>query len=162
MQLYFMDGESREKSRRIFFLNFFHFSLAIFVNPCYYIEVITYSKWPVGQAAKTTPSHGVNPGSIPGQVIKAVTEFSVAAFFIVRISFMACSHAAQITAQPGARITKDRASAARSLRNSPKPRAARWFIIHAGAWRTNPYRNSSDSRKRLCCPPPRSAYLSTF
>ena len=25
--------------------------------------------WPVGQAVKTTPSHGVNPGSIPGQVI---------------------------------------------------------------------------------------------
>ena len=25
---------------------------------------------PVGQAVKTTPSHGVNPGSIPGQVIK--------------------------------------------------------------------------------------------
>ena len=24
--------------------------------------------WPVGQAVKTTPSHGVNPGSIPGQV----------------------------------------------------------------------------------------------
>ena len=24
---------------------------------------------PVGQAVKTTPSHGVNPGSIPGQVI---------------------------------------------------------------------------------------------
>ena len=27
------------------------------------------SIWPDGQAAKTTPSHGVNPGSIPGQVI---------------------------------------------------------------------------------------------
>ena len=28
---------------------------------------------PVGQAVKTTPSHGVNPGSIPGQVtMKAV------------------------------------------------------------------------------------------
>ena len=26
-------------------------------------------KWPHGQAVKTTPSHGVNPGSIPGQVI---------------------------------------------------------------------------------------------
>ena len=25
---------------------------------------------PVGQAVKTTPSHGVNPGSIPGQVMK--------------------------------------------------------------------------------------------
>ena len=27
------------------------------------------NKRPVGQAVKTTPSHGVNPGSIPGQVI---------------------------------------------------------------------------------------------
>ncbi len=26
--------------------------------------------WPHGQAVKTTPSHGVNPGSIPGEVIK--------------------------------------------------------------------------------------------
>ena len=26
---------------------------------------------PVGQAVKTTPSHGVNPGSIPGQVMMA-------------------------------------------------------------------------------------------
>ena len=25
--------------------------------------------WPHGQAVKTTPSHGVNPGSIPGEVI---------------------------------------------------------------------------------------------
>ena len=25
---------------------------------------------PDGQAVKTTPSHGVNPGSIPGQVMK--------------------------------------------------------------------------------------------
>ena len=24
---------------------------------------------PIGQAVKTTPSHGVNPGSIPGEVI---------------------------------------------------------------------------------------------
>ena len=34
---------------------------------------------PVGQAVKTTPSHGVNPGSIPGEVI-AVAYFA-AAFF---------------------------------------------------------------------------------
>ena len=26
--------------------------------------------WPHGQAVKTTPSHGVNPGSIPGEVIR--------------------------------------------------------------------------------------------
>lgn len=35
--------------------------------------------WPRGQAVKTTPSHGVNPGSIPGEVI-AVAYFA-AAFF---------------------------------------------------------------------------------
>ena len=29
---------------------------------------------PDGQAVKTTPSHGVNPGSIPGQVIKKQVE----------------------------------------------------------------------------------------
>ncbi len=29
---------------------------------------------PRGQAVKTTPSHGVNPGSIPGEVISVQTE----------------------------------------------------------------------------------------
>ena len=38
-----------------------------------------YKPRPVGQAVKTTPSHGVNPGSIPGEVI-AVAYFA-AAFF---------------------------------------------------------------------------------
>ena len=28
-----------------------------------------HGSWPHGQAVKTTPSHGVNPGSIPGEVI---------------------------------------------------------------------------------------------
>ena len=32
----------------------------------------TTQRWPDGQAAKTTPSHGVNPGSIPGQVTDVV------------------------------------------------------------------------------------------
>ncbi len=31
-----------------------------------------HSSWPHGQAVKTTPSHGVNPGSIPGEVIGAL------------------------------------------------------------------------------------------
>ena len=31
---------------------------------------------PRGQAVKTTPSHGVNPGSIPGEVISVQTEMS--------------------------------------------------------------------------------------
>ena len=30
---------------------------------------IHHGFWPHGQAVKTTPSHGVNPGSIPGLVI---------------------------------------------------------------------------------------------
>ncbi len=29
-----------------------------------------HGSWPHGQAVKTTPSHGVNPGSIPGEVIR--------------------------------------------------------------------------------------------
>ena len=29
---------------------------------------------PIGQAAKTAPSHGANPGSIPGLVIKALSN----------------------------------------------------------------------------------------
>ena len=33
-------------------------------------HVASIHLWPDGQAAKTTPSHGVNPGSIPGQVMK--------------------------------------------------------------------------------------------
>ena len=31
---------------------------------------IHHGFWPHGQAVKTTPSHGVNPGSIPGEVIR--------------------------------------------------------------------------------------------
>ena len=38
-----------------------------------------YKSRPVGQAVKTTPSHGVNPGSIPGEVI--AVAYSAAAFF---------------------------------------------------------------------------------
>ena len=33
-------------------------------------NLVTSIQGPIGQAAKTTPSHGVNPGSIPGLVIK--------------------------------------------------------------------------------------------
>ncbi len=31
-----------------------------------------YTVRPIGQAAKTAPSHGANPGSIPGLVINAL------------------------------------------------------------------------------------------
>ena len=34
------------------------------------VASIGYMVWPVGQAVKTTPSHGVNPGSIPGEVME--------------------------------------------------------------------------------------------
>ena len=34
------------------------------------VASISYMIRPVGQAVKTTPSHGVNPGSIPGEVIR--------------------------------------------------------------------------------------------
>ena len=42
-------------------------------------------EWPHGQAVKTTPSHGVNSGSIPDEVIKvrrAGTEFCIS-FFVI-------------------------------------------------------------------------------
>ena len=34
--------------------------------------------WPVGQAVKTTASHAVNPGSIPGRVTKLLHENAAA------------------------------------------------------------------------------------
>ena len=33
-------------------------------------DIIRYVMWPVGQAAKTSPSHGENGGSIPPRVTK--------------------------------------------------------------------------------------------
>ena len=33
-------------------------------------NLVTSIQGPIGQAAKTVPSHGTNPGSIPGLVIK--------------------------------------------------------------------------------------------
>ena len=41
---------------------------AVGSNPVASIHLINYIG-PIGQAVKTTPSHGVNPGSIPGEVI---------------------------------------------------------------------------------------------
>ncbi len=41
---------------------------AVGSNPVASIHLINYIG-PIGQAVKTTPSHGVNPGSIPGLVI---------------------------------------------------------------------------------------------
>ena len=119
-------------------------------------HVASILTWPVGQAAKTTPSHGVNPGSIPGQVIEAVTEYSVTAFFILYLS------------QETAQTPVDRRRPGRHIRRPAvctaaiRVRPLRRIIIHAGAWRMNPYRNSSDFHKRLCRLPRRSAYPLTF
>ena len=41
---------------------------------------------PDGQAVKTTPSHGVNPGSIPGQVTKKQVEIHLLFIFKIDIS----------------------------------------------------------------------------
>ena len=45
------------------------------------------SVWPVGQAVKTTPSHGVNPGSIPGQVTGKRFEIRVSFLFSSFLTF---------------------------------------------------------------------------
>ena len=53
--------------------NFFQKIFDKTIRSCYHIQVNDKqteqnSIRPDGQAVKTTPSHGVNPGSIPGQV----------------------------------------------------------------------------------------------
>ena len=40
-------------------------------------NLVASTLWPVGQAVKTTPSHGVNPGSIPGQVTCCCVSSSI-------------------------------------------------------------------------------------
>ena len=59
--------------------NFFQKIFDKTIRSCYHIQVSgkqpgQNSIRPDGQAVKTTPSHGVNPGSIPGQVIKKQVE----------------------------------------------------------------------------------------
>ena len=41
---------------------------------------------PIGQAAKTAPSHGANPGSIPGLVMKALSNILKAFLIQNRLS----------------------------------------------------------------------------
>ena len=60
-------------------LNFFKKMFDKPIPMCYYIRVRGEQSRqnrirPDGQAVKTTPSHGVNPGSIPGQVTKKQVE----------------------------------------------------------------------------------------
>ena len=64
--------------------NFFQKIFDKTIRSCYHIQVSgkqteQNSIRPDGQAVKTTPSHGVNPGSIPGEVI--AVAYSAAAFF---------------------------------------------------------------------------------
>ena len=44
-------------------------------------SILSQNIRPVGQAVKTTPSHGVNPGSIPGQVTEKRFEIRISFFF---------------------------------------------------------------------------------
>ena len=65
--------------------NFFQKIFDKTIRSCYHIQVSgkqteQNSIRPDGQAVKTTPSHGVNPGSIPGQVIESCFGFSRAFF----------------------------------------------------------------------------------
>ena len=48
---------------------------------------LDYKFRPVGQAVKTTPSHGVNPGSIPGQVTGKRFEIRVSFLFSSFLTF---------------------------------------------------------------------------
>ena len=52
-------------------------------------NLVASTPGPDGQAVKTTPSHGVNPGSIPGQVIDEMAVALQQPFFILRIATVA-------------------------------------------------------------------------
>ena len=67
--------------------NFFQKIFDKTIRSCYHIQVSgkqteQNSIRPDGQAVKTTPSHGVNPGSIPGEVILIQTVMS--GFFVYK------------------------------------------------------------------------------
>ena len=74
------------KNHPLFLQKFTHFFYAhalaflfllCYPNRCFGADAFPPErKRPVGQAAKTTPSHGVNPGSIPGQVRKTAAPHS--------------------------------------------------------------------------------------
>ena len=73
----------------------FNFFKKIFdktIRSCYHIQVSgkqpgQNSIRPDGQAVKTTPSHGVNPGSIPGQVTEKRFEIRVSFLFSSFLTF---------------------------------------------------------------------------
>ncbi len=56
---------------------------------------------PVGQAVKTTPSHGVNPGSIPGLVERCVRDAEVACSNHVASIFRPVGQAVKTTPSHG-------------------------------------------------------------
>ena len=67
--------------------NFFQKIFDKTIRSCYHIQVSgkqpeQNSIRPDGQAVKTTPSHGVNPGSIPGQVTDGMVVALQQPFFI--------------------------------------------------------------------------------
>ena len=67
--------------------NFFQKIFDKTIRSCYHIQVSgkqteQNSIRPDGQAVKTTPSHGVNPGSIPGQVIKKQVEIHLLSLYL--------------------------------------------------------------------------------
>ena len=95
----------RPVPRRVFLLTFLpsklspkkilNFFKKMFDKPiplCYYIRVSGEQSRqnrirPDGQAVKTTPSHGVNPGSIPGQVTEKRFEIRVSFLFSSFLTF---------------------------------------------------------------------------
>lgn len=72
--------------------NFFQKIFDKTIRSCYHIQVNDKqteqnSIRPDGQAVKTTPSHGVNPGSIPGQVTGKRFEIRVSFLFSSFLTF---------------------------------------------------------------------------
>ena len=72
--------------------NFFQKIFDKTIWSCYHIQVSgkqteQNSIRPDGQAVKTTPSHGVNPGSIPGQVTGKRFEIRVSFLFSSFLTF---------------------------------------------------------------------------
>ena len=68
------------RRKRIF--SFFEKTLAISKNLCYNTPV---DERPVGQAAKTSPFHGENMGSIPVRVTKKESTLRCALFFVASV-----------------------------------------------------------------------------
>ena len=95
--------------------NFFQKIFDKTIRSCYHIQVSgkqpgQNSIRPDGQAVKTTPSHGVNPGSIPGQVIKKQADicllFCCLFVTVPPVTFIFTSHTVFIDFFPTMRYSK--------------------------------------------------------